>query len=98
MKKIRRGLRKQPRRKQPKRKQMHERREEGSRLRGPRQISEAVVRLKELLGLIDVPAPSRAVARKRIRSKPGFLSSLGAEVREMIANYDESERAVLPRR
>jgi hypothetical protein len=39
----------------------------------------------------DVPAPSRAEARRRIRSKPGFFQSLSAEARSTIANYDGPE-------
>lgn len=45
----------------------------------------------------DVPAPSRAEARRRIRSKPGFFETLSPEALEAIKNFDGPEVLGPPR-
>jgi hypothetical protein len=39
--------------------------------------------------MTEIPAPSREEARRRIRSKPGFLRSLSPEALEMIKRGEE---------
>lgn len=39
----------------------------------------------------NIPAPTREVARARIRSQPGFFASLSEEVIEMFRNFDGPE-------
>lgn len=41
-------------------------------------------------------APSREEARRRIRSKPGFFSTLSPEARAAVLSYDGPERLGLP--
>jgi len=45
----------------------------------------------------DVPAPSREEARRRIRSKPGFLASLSPEVKAALDEFDGPEVMGPPR-
>ena len=40
---------------------------------------------------VDDPIPSRAEARRRIRSKPGFFTSLTPEQRAIMLGYDGPE-------
>jgi hypothetical protein len=46
---------------------------------------------------IDVPAPTRAEARRRIQSKPGFFASLSVAARSAIMGYDGPEILGPPR-
>ncbi len=41
--------------------------------------------------LYDIPAPSREVARERIRSKPGLYESMSDEARRLWDSYDGPE-------
>jgi hypothetical protein len=45
----------------------------------------------------DVPAPSREVARERIRRRPGFYASLSPEARAVLESCDGPD-ALGPRR
>ncbi len=45
----------------------------------------------------DVPVPTRAEARRRIQSKPGFFASLSVAARSTIMGYDAPEILGPPR-
>lgn len=67
----------------------------GSQVFSTRRIRAGVARIRRWIAGPD--SPSREEARRRIRSRPGFLSSLSPEARAALLHHDGPELMGDPR-